>query len=147
MMEGEGNEVCYTYRGYLCEIRRTPDLGILCGYVHYKGFLPERFVMNIECHGGITYFKPGIVGFDCGHTFDLVPEQFLFMQELKEYNEPRRVYEFKKYRNMEYVKRECESIVEQIIEYKRPMRRLLKWLGLWNFYRCEELRKNKKLAT
>lgn len=62
------------YRGYTTKIVKT-NLGYLCGYV----LLPKSFKLNVEwydlgiVHGGITYHKDNVIGFDCAHYIDYIP--------------------------------------------------------------------------
>lgn len=111
----ESNEKMFNYRGYRCSIKKHPQLKILCGYVK----LPKRVNLDdlmkdegyIDCklrvHGGITYtnVKDNVLGFDCAHSFDLVPTTYGFFDFDK----------YLTYRNSEYVRKELEGVVNQLI--------------------------------
>ena len=71
--------------GYRCRLRRNPSLGTWCGYVvipddHPWCGLSLDDLSDVRVHGGITYSGDDqykgewVVGFDCGHAFDLVPK-------------------------------------------------------------------------
>lgn len=108
----------FTYKGYHCEIKRIPVFGHLCGYVTVGKEHPiygkdyDELLMNIECHGGLTFSetKEGQtkIGFDCAHCIDLTPY----------YYEHDMIISGMVYRNMEYVKKECMKIVEQLEEIR-----------------------------
>lgn len=64
--------------GYICEVKRSPFSGALCGYVtvpkkhHYYG---EGYNdVPVHVHGGLTYSNAGTFGFDCAHAGDLTPK-------------------------------------------------------------------------
>ena len=114
--EGDTKEWIYTCENgiqFKCYIRRVPRSGHLCGYVHltpdndYYGY--EYDDIPVNCHGGLTYGSEHdnewVIGFDCAHYQDLQP--FYTEQELYSGAE-------NQYRDMEFVKKECESICEQI---------------------------------
>ena len=114
--EGDTKEWIYTCENgiqFKCYIRRVPRSGHLCGYVHltpdndYYGY--EYDDIPVNCHGGLTYGSEHdnewVIGFDCAHYQDLQP--FYTEQELYSGSE-------NQYRDMEFVKHQCESICEQI---------------------------------
>ena len=108
LIEQEGNNKKFTYKGYECEIKRIPGMGHLCGYVKLKQSIAHSFIDDIECHGGITFNENGVIGFDCAHLMDLIPLM------------PSEFYAIKRgtYRDMEYCQNECKSIVDQLVEYE-----------------------------
>lgn len=117
-----------------CLIVRGP-LGTLCGYVGvppshplYQVDYSDERASNLSAHGGITYsdscdesapLETGIChvplpgrpdsvwwfGFDCGHSFDLVPGMDRF-------------YSFREgvYRDVAYVRAEVEQLARQLAE-------------------------------
>jgi len=112
--------------------------GHLCGYVlvpsdhplHHKKY--EE--MGIDCHFGLTFGEVSNghwIGFDCGHCIDFVPSIEKFRNEspeLKSLNQ-KMMENFKDifennvlfnrtYRNIEFCVKQCESIVDQLIELK-----------------------------
>ena len=107
--------------GLNCQIRRGPS-GHLCGYValpkgspHYQVEYDSIKVNDeyVEVHGGLTYSSIAnehigtgddwMVGFDCAHLGDLAP------MHISEFNDGDSVY-----RDMDYVKRECERLADQL---------------------------------
>jgi len=89
--------------GYFCTIERQ-DLGYLCGYIHLSN---NHIWLKSDCkdssivvHGGITYQNRNVIGFDCGHSFDLIPYA-------------KDVYGGKEYRNVEYVIEELRQLAVQ----------------------------------
>lgn len=119
----EGNYLEWTYKAkwdnYTCMIIRN-NLGVLCGYVILTPsndfFGVDYFDIPVRVHGGLTYSDnyDGVwkIGFDCGHYGDLVPK----ISEL--INEDGNVY-----RDMEFVKKECESLADQISKYSKAKKR------------------------
>lgn len=72
------------FAGFNWCLKRTPGIGVWCGYVNvpyghpwYLKDYDDEPVCDIGVHGGITYAQhDGLewrVGFDCGHAFDLMP--------------------------------------------------------------------------
>jgi hypothetical protein len=71
--------------GYRCRLRRNTDLGTWCGYVVIPADHPWYGVSlsdldDVRVHGGVTYSGDNlyegewVIGFDCGHAFDLIPK-------------------------------------------------------------------------
>ena len=127
----EPDRMEFRHRGLPCLIRRNMALGILCGYVgvppghpwHGKNYDD----VDAGVDGGLTYSGKcdgeegeGIchvaekgedadvwwLGFDAGHSFDLVP----VMVE--------RGLSTGTYRDVSYMKRECISLADQVMEAK-----------------------------
>lgn len=90
----------------------------------------------VECHGGITYSEPSIygceetdtwwIGFDCAHCFDGYdvetakqyfgdnPDWARIFEPMEEfYKEMNKDFEI---RTLEYVKNECQNIIDQICD-------------------------------
>jgi len=130
----EPDFVRFDYKGFACAIKRVavwkkgePDqllLGHLSGYVAipkehplYKKEYPE---IDIDCHGGLSFSEEDDldwwIGFDCARSNDIMP----YIEKMKKKfgidNSP--IFN-KTYRNISYVKAQCESIVDQLIEMKK----------------------------
>ena len=112
--EKEPSFLEFSYKGYLCQIRRHSSLLNLCGYVvlpkQNKFFGKNYNDIDVEVHGGLTYSQDigedfWKIGFDCGHLYDISPGLSPSFLEDKS-----------TYKNIEYVKREIENMVDQIIE-------------------------------
>lgn len=114
IMKEEGDSWDGEYYGLNVRIRRHPRLLHLCGYVKVPKesslFGKDMFDIDVDVHGGVTYARDmekneWWVGFDCAHLYDITPglsEHFPYDAE---------------YRDMEYVKRECNKLAEQIYRY------------------------------
>jgi hypothetical protein len=101
-------------------VNRPYPLGCLCGYVgvpktHSFFGKADDTVYDLECHGGVTYIGNNLpfmnknywyIGFDCGHSFDYVPE-------IKRNN-------IDQYRDMEYVMEENRKLFYQLTELYYP---------------------------
>ena len=125
----EGNFFQDTYKGFkYCILRAAFEahselqhpLIHLCGYVEIKKgssyYISDDYDdyddKGIFCHGGLTYsgnigykdFKMNFcIGFDCCHPGDkAMLGRKLFSEEA--------------YRDMEYVKKECKSVIDQLIK-------------------------------
>ncbi len=130
--EGDFLEWIYTTNNgyeYTCNIRRTSGLGNLCGYVKLTpdsklygiNYNDIYDIVYIKVHGGLTYSgkdKDGswLIGFDCAHLGDLVPFYVLSAMNYGIISE-------EVYRDMEYVKSECESLCEQISGFSLSLNR------------------------
>ena len=134
----------FTYKGYPCVVLFMPGM-YRCGYVGIPitHKLAEKSIddlMDIDCHGGITYSEHSLygcddkttwwIGFDCGHCFDgydIEAAKRYFAND-KDWN---RIYgvdfvinSYKTLnaaegiiiRSEKYVKDECKKIVDQIIK-------------------------------
>lgn len=90
------------YRGYITKIVKT-ELGHLCGYV----LLPKTFNLNVEwenlyiVHGGITYHEGDVIGFDCAHYMDYIPEL--------------NIGEVNNYKDEDFVNNELRKLVDTLI--------------------------------
>ena len=100
------------------------------GDTNYDKPLPGHSVEDLNVHGGVTYGsncaghichvpEPGEpddvhwIGFDTSHSGDLSPAHEAFVRER---GAPSYDYaSHNKYRTVEYVKAECESLAEQIV--------------------------------
>lgn len=134
VIEGGGQ-----YRGFEYLITFT-DNGTRCGYVALPSSHPlnnhENNYPDLECHGGCTFFGDDHaakqllsqacadkwIGFDCFHHDDLQD-----LEQAKEYfsekntkilfykQYPHYVLDFGKKRSFDYVKRNCQKIIHQLI--------------------------------
>lgn len=109
--EGDYLEFIHTTHGIdvTCIIKRN-RLDSLCGYVKlekwnrfYKGGQWYDQDIEVNVHGGITYWEDGIIGFDCSHIGDLRPKM-----------DPKGAHGT--YKDMEFVKGECRKLADQIME-------------------------------
>jgi hypothetical protein len=108
--------------GYKCYARRN-DMGAWCGYVFVPHGHPVHGCMgdiSVSVHGGVTYTKPEIdpdtgfavpfgawvVGFDCGHIWDIVPA----LQK----PEPAMAFPDGEYRTLAFVVQECQALARQL---------------------------------
>lgn len=100
--------------GLLCYIVRNQHSGSLLGYVRVPTGHPchgkHYDDIDINAHGGLTFSgdkkRDGDywIGFDCAHINDLIPGVRGFCERDATY------------KNIAYVRRECESIARQIKE-------------------------------
>lgn len=122
--DDEPDRVDFEHAGRRCLMLRNLRLGHWCGYVAVPPGHPyygkDYDGLDVEVHGGLTYAdacagdichkaKPGEpddlwwLGFDCGHFLDLVP--FRHDSDLPE----KEIY-----RDVAYVRAECERLAEQL---------------------------------
>lgn len=123
-LKQEGNFIRRFYKGfeyfiirpsYFRGVIKDKDTSIhLCGYVvidkKSKYYISDDYSdYKINCHWGLTYageFKnlsvDFCIGFDCAHCDDI------------NYLSPEMAWVGSEYRNVEYVDRECKSIIEQL---------------------------------
>lgn len=126
LIEKEGNELQWDYtcgNGVIihCSIHRN-DVKTLCGYITLTKDSSLYGVgydeININAHGGLTYDgydenENWVIGFDCSHYGDLTP-YFILTGE----------YTFVQngiYRDMQYVKAQCESMAEQASVFSKSI--------------------------
>src|SRR5215467_277286 len=89
----EPDHLAWEHAGYACHLQRHPNLGHLCGYVgltsshpYYQKHYDD--IEGIQIHGGLTYSDwqhipvtgLWVLGFDCGHCFDLAPYMLTFKE-------------------------------------------------------------------
>ena len=125
--DSEPDHLEFEAHGFACTITRHSSHGHLCGYVdipsghpwngvHY-GALHE-YHKNLQVHGGLTWSDwrapstedslPGgawRIGFDCSHHGDLSPG-LTFGSRI----------EYEEYRDINYVRAECEDLAKQAAE-------------------------------
>lgn len=140
----EPDEDIFLYRNYKCIINRNP-FGSLNGYVQVpKGSKfrePENFE-KLNVHGGITFSgsldedEPDDfwIGFDTGHWDDIQPVH-LAIEDFKTLELKKLEAELKSrigdplrkratYKNLEYVSRECEGLVNQMSPNRETRRKV-----------------------
>lgn len=126
--DGEPDKAQWEHNGVACMVRRGP-MGAWCGYV---GVPPGHPLYDghdepaLECHGGVTYgarcdgdeetgicHVPGPgdpdplywIGFDCGHSWDVVPTV----------DAKFRLGGDQVYRDYGYVRQETERLADQVL--------------------------------
>ena len=128
-MEHEGNYNKFEYKGYTYVVLRPRPFtsGHLCGYVQLKETdknfnCQDPYDLEYDVHSGITF--GGVptmrklpikldgywLGFDCSHAWDKQPMNDIIYGGLISENCE------EKYRDLEYVKKECEKLIDQILE-------------------------------
>jgi hypothetical protein len=122
--EHETDKLEWSYQGLLCIIQRHSSLKHLCGYVrvpnkNHPWANATYDDIGAEVHGGLTFGGPlthlrGIpseywVGFDCAHAGDLSPGMFDILPNYR----PDGCY-----RDIDYVKAQCEHLAQQLFEAK-----------------------------
>lgn len=137
--QSEPDRIEFEHAGLPCLITRHEELGHLCGYVavppghplHGKSYSDQDERANaLLAHGGITYTnfcqgkichvpKPGEpddvwwFGFDCGHWSDLSPAAVTFYSKGTS-----RCFLNGTYRDLTYVRANCEKLAEQLAAVK-----------------------------
>ena len=125
LIEKEGDELLWSHtcsNGVIidCSILRNTMLA-LCGYITLT---PDNTLygigyddLDLHAHGGLTYNSYDednwIIGFDCAHYQDLCPYYIL-----------KDDYDFGQrgtYRDMKYVKSECENLAEQASKFSKSI--------------------------
>ena len=126
LIEKEGDELQWDYtcgNGVIihCSIHRN-GVKALCGYITLTKDSSLYGVgyddLDLHAHGGLTYDgydenENWVIGFDCAHYQDLSP-YFLLSEE----------YSFGQrgtYRDMEYVKSECENLAEKVSFFSKSI--------------------------
>lgn len=116
----------FEHCGLKCKILRVITMGHLCGYVgipethkHYKkGYDDLNRIDELQVHGGLTFSnkmndEDGLwyFGFDAAHRFDLMPliSRRLFRPSI----------ESQEYRDMSYMKKECEKLAEFLAKVEK----------------------------
>jgi len=133
----EPDRLDFEHRGLRCEIIRCGGMEHLCGYVYppkdleIDSWESDRF----NVHGGVTYCGEGKIGFDCAHHMDIVPSHYensnRIYDERMYAGEDKPRYDNKSvYRDMEYVKKECRRLADQILALQgfKPRRMIKRFL-------------------
>ena len=128
IVEKEGDYLEWDYKtnsgiNYKCRIIRNKYIKHLCGYViltkDNKFYGKHYDDIPVQVHGGLTFsdFYEGdwMIGFDCAHHGDITPgcgyEHISGMGT---------------YKDMNFVKSECELLAEQISDYSLSKIRSIK---------------------
>ncbi|MFI3605696.1 hypothetical protein [Vagococcus fluvialis] len=124
IVEKEGNEKDFQYKGYECHIRRVgvPYMGHLCGYIeipinhhlYLKDYdeIEKFYDYELPAHGGLT-FSGNVdnsywIGFDCNHSGDLAP---MYRDEGLQFRLPNDTY-----KDMGFVENNIKQIIDYIIK-------------------------------
>jgi hypothetical protein len=122
----EDDLVRFEHEGINCLVQRN-QMGALCGYCEipkgHKYFAGDYDDIPYEAHGGLTYSEYGPlgfwIGFDCAHSYDVVPACENMLIEIQNKMRQRlrlessRIFE-RSYKNIEFVKQQCMKLAEQI---------------------------------
>jgi hypothetical protein len=115
--------------------------GHLCGYI----FLPlgnplygEKWdEIDLDCHGGITWTADSelgyMVGFDCGHSCDLIPTTEHRRRTLPELIKIREMFPVPEgyekfplfnptYKNISFCIKQCKSLVKQALKFNEVLK-------------------------
>jgi len=126
----------FLYCGYTCMVRRTALQefdgslfgGFLCGYVHipqeHAVFGDDPAEIPVDCHWGITFCENDasnhLIGFDCGHSGDLIPSHSRFQKIMCTTMFPppegleKHPWFNPTYKNISYCVDECCHLVDQL---------------------------------
>lgn len=123
--DGEDDSYYLKYGDYHCFIKRNESTGNLCGYIgvpknHPWAKADDIYDMNIDVHGGITYYESYLageaasgmlrwLGFDCAHWDDLIPANSMFYAG-KSSAISSGTY---KYKTVEFVKKQLANLAAQ----------------------------------
>lgn len=114
----------------------TPEEQTDFGIMRKKESFWDYNKLDIQCHGGLTFMKPdhGLkaeleipcndmwIGFDCGHCDDASDKEAFKKYFGEELYEKKKFFfdavnfDFAEIRDFDYVKSECESIIDQLIQ-------------------------------
>lgn len=114
LINQEGDYENGIYRGIKYRIQRMGHLKHWCGYIFVPDTEPRINKDDLYVHGGITFEDNiegfNIYGFDCSHSFDIIPK-FLFDGTYPDFNSILR----KTYKTKEFAINECTDLINQII--------------------------------
>jgi len=122
IIENEGNEKDFEYKGFKCHIRRVnPEYtGHLCGYLEIPlnhpvygmdyNEIEEFYDYGLPAHGGLTFASEVDnaywIGFDCAHLGDVCPAYPRGERNLKCSGDT--------YKTMNYVEQNIKEIIDFI---------------------------------
>ena len=122
IVELEGDEKSFEYKGYKCHIRRVgiPYSGHLCGYIeipsdhelYEMGYdeIEDKYQGLLPAHGGLTFSdfvdNKHWIGFDCAHYGDLKP---MYVPGFEIYRN-----DFDNYKDMTFVENNLKKIIDFI---------------------------------
>ena len=135
--------VKWKYKGIVCLVKRAYvvegfhlghlSLGNLNGYIQvpkeHPWFKKDYNDIDVEVHGGLTFGEirdegEFWIGFDCAHSFDIVPSIEPTRTETdkeickKHGISPSSNLLMRSYKDINFVKAECESMVDQLLQQK-----------------------------
>lgn len=128
----EPNSLEYMNEEFHCLILRHPEFLHLCGYVGIPKEHPlylvnyisdDNPIDELECHGGVTFTGNNLkgmkedfwyIGFDCAHYMDYQPGLDKILSSIPTFTESSTLFGQKVYRDIDFVKNEITSLVEQI---------------------------------
>lgn len=109
------------YNGLKCIISRNTS-GCLCGYailpINHPWIDVSYFEIDCDVHGSLTFGEwvgnEYVIGFDCGHSGDLLPRLNSIKKHMQNGTLIKPFYKFiEVYRNIDFVKSEVEHLVDQ----------------------------------
>ncbi len=122
IIQNEGDSKKWVYEGYTCLIKRSKYMGHLCGYIGlpptHKLYKKHYDDIDVMVHGGLTFAdfwederdNLWYVGFDCAHYGDFQPGLAKLSPGYLRYG----LDQGTTYKNMDFVTKECESLVDQL---------------------------------
>jgi len=122
IIQKEPNYETFEYKGFKIVILRMMYMGgQLNGYVRlpkgHKFYGKGYDDIPIECHGGLTFTgdleNDGdfYIGFDTAHYMDYMPFMQMFLKREDRGDNPN-----EHYKDINYVRNECKSIVDQLLK-------------------------------
>lgn len=136
----EEDLVYWEYKGIKCKVQRVAFAdrsghmfgGHLCGYIQIPLDHPwassDPYKIDCSVHGGITYGKKEgdgnyWIGFDCGHSMDIVPSTEKHFRRFDDYLEFEKRFSSicpqifqRSYKNIAFCIGECEDLVDQLLD-------------------------------
>jgi hypothetical protein len=118
--EPDREEWAEEFTGYLCEIKRHPQLKHLCGYVTvpddhpFHGLSYELVSEHVYAYGGITYKDGGKFGFDCAHADDISPGVLLSLLSVGGESSAVGLCQHGEYRTFEWVRKQTEQLAREL---------------------------------
>jgi len=103
--EEDSDKYTFQHAGRICTMKRNPNNKSWLAYAEYSN-IHDYEDISVEVHGGLTYGDEYKVGMDFVHYYDIVPAYFTM--------EKGYIIEDPKYRDYDYVKKEVESLAEQL---------------------------------
>lgn len=119
-MLGKAYYKAFDYRGYTLRVIRARTYSYLCGYIEMD-VEEESNTYNIidrEFHGGITFNRDGMVGFDCNHSDDF---NLAFYDMGMKMSDPLLMTppnEYQTYKSIGYVEQNLKCTVDMLIDLK-----------------------------
>lgn len=117
----EPDELTFIFKCFKCVIKRMTWSGVLNGYVYVpkSNLYYGKEDIPITCHGGLTYAEQEgdywVIGFDTCHYDDYAPAQKYHSVSVDK----------RHYKDINYVRNECMSIVWQLLEVQEGLEGLI----------------------